>query len=62
MLISSCCSANPKLIDDRGADTSDIGICSSCGEHCNYDEEVEEILPPINVNWNELGENFFNAK
>ena len=58
MLVSNCCSATPAPIDNRGADTSDIGICSKCGEHCSYDEVQ---VTQVNVDWNELSKKFFSA-
>ena len=39
-LISDCCGASPRGNGDN--DLSDIGICSDCGEHCEYIEEDEE--------------------
>lgn len=34
---SSCCGAAP--VSNGDSDTSDYGICSECGEHCDYDAE-----------------------
>jgi len=39
-LVSSCCGASPRGNGDN--DLSDIGICSECGEHCEYIEEGED--------------------
>lgn len=36
---SNCCGAPPKSNGD--CDTSDFGICSECGDHCDYDLECE---------------------
>lgn len=44
-LISDCCGACPMMVD-IDTDTSEIGICPECGEHCEYiddDEEEENI-------------------
>jgi hypothetical protein len=38
-LVSSCCGASPRGNGD--SDLSDIGICSECGEHCEYIEEED---------------------
>ena len=38
-LISDCCGASPRGNGDN--DLSDIGICSECGEHCEYIDEDE---------------------
>lgn len=32
--VSNCCCAPPRGNGDR--DSSDIGICAECGEHCEY--------------------------
>jgi hypothetical protein len=61
MLVSNCCSATPTPIDNRGADTSDIGICSKCLDHCSYEDDEEPVRPTTNADWNELSNSFFNA-
>lgn len=35
-MVSSCCGSSPK--DDL---FEEIGICSECGEHCEYEKEEE---------------------
>jgi len=37
--VSDCCGAEPKSNGD--CDTSDIGICSECGEYCSYGLDCE---------------------
>ena len=37
--ISDCCGAAPRGNGD--CDTSDIGICSDCGEYCEYGVECD---------------------
>lgn len=37
--ISNCCSSVPMSNGDF--DSSDIGICSECFEHCDYEQETE---------------------
>lgn len=37
--ISDCCGAEPYRNGD--GDTSDIGICPDCGEHCSYGVNCE---------------------
>ena len=32
--VSSCCGSKPYCNGD--SDTSDIGICPDCGDHCEY--------------------------
>jgi transcription initiation factor IIE alpha subunit len=43
--VSYCCGVPPRGNGD--CDTSDIGICPECGEHCEYvdmsDEETSEL-------------------
>jgi transcription initiation factor IIE alpha subunit len=43
--VSDCCAVPPRSNGD--SDTSDIGICPECGEHCEYvdmsDEETCEL-------------------
>ena len=34
MLTSDCCGASP-----QNDFQEEVGICSSCGEHCNYEKE-----------------------
>lgn len=34
--VSDCCGANPRGNGD--SDSSDIGICPDCGDHCEYIE------------------------
>ncbi len=38
--VSTCCGASPRSNGD--CDTSDFGICSECGDHCDYGVECEE--------------------
>jgi len=40
MVISSCCGAQPRGNGD--SDSSDIGICPDCGEHCEYIDAEDE--------------------
>ena len=37
---SNCCGVLPKGNGD--SDSSDLGICPECGEHCEYESECEE--------------------
>lgn len=37
--VSDCCGAPPKGNGD--CDTEDIGICSQCGDHCEYEERCD---------------------
>lgn len=50
MKISDCCGAPPTSNGDT--DLSEFGICSDCGEHCEYiddeDDEDEQIESDIN--------------
>jgi hypothetical protein len=39
-LVSDCCGASPRGNGDN--DLSDYGICSECGEYCEYIDEDEE--------------------
>jgi len=41
MYISNCCGAPPKGNGD--SDSSDIGICPECGNHCDYEDMPEEL-------------------
>ena len=40
MKLSNCCGAEPRgYSDESGAGdqtTEDLGVCSDCGEHCEY--------------------------
>ncbi len=38
--VSDCCGCPPKGNGD--SDTSDIGICPECGEHCEYVDMSEQ--------------------
>lgn len=40
LFISDFCGAEPRGNGD--SDSSDIGICSECGDHCEYGVECEE--------------------
>ncbi len=40
MKVSDCCGAPPKGNGDN--DMMDYGICSECGEHCEYINEEQE--------------------
>ena len=37
--VSDCCGASP--LSNGDSDTSDIGICPECGDHCSYDVKCE---------------------
>lgn len=39
-MISSCCGATPRNFDND-CDSTDIGICPQCGEHCDWEDEEE---------------------
>lgn len=39
LYVSSCCGAYPRGNGD--SDTSDYGICSDCGDHCEYGVKCE---------------------
>ena len=39
-LISDCCGACS--VSNGDSETSDIGICPECGDHCTYVEENDE--------------------
>ena len=38
MSYSNCCGASP-----RNEFEEEAGICSDCGEHCNYEEEEDYV-------------------
>lgn len=40
MKVSSCCGARPRSNGD--CDSSDLGICPECREHCEYEDEEDE--------------------
>ncbi len=40
ILVSDCCGAEP--LGNGDCDSSDIGICPECGEHCEYVELIDE--------------------
>ena len=39
--VSTCCGAAPKNFNND-CDSTDIGICPDCGEHCDFEKENEE--------------------
>jgi hypothetical protein len=41
MKVSECCGVSP--VGNGDCDTSDIGICPECGEHCEY--VTEDDIP-----------------
>ena len=41
MKASNCCGAAPRSFNGD-CDSSDLGICPSCKEHCEYEEQGEE--------------------
>ena len=43
MKISNCCGSAPRNYNND-CDSMDLGLCSQCGEHCEYEEEDEELL------------------
>lgn len=40
-VVSGCCGASPKNFNND-CDSTDIGICPACGEHCEFVPEEEE--------------------
>jgi hypothetical protein len=40
--VSSCCGCEPRGNGD--SDSSDIGICPDCGDHCDYVDSVEKKI------------------
>lgn len=38
--VSDCCGVPPRGNGD--SDTSDIGICPECGDHCEYVDMIED--------------------
>ena len=43
MKLSTCCGAAPRTFNDD-CDSEDIGICPSCGDHCDFVTEDEMRL------------------
>ncbi len=43
MKYSNCCGVADTGISIDGPDFSDIGICPECKEHCEFEEEEEEV-------------------
>jgi hypothetical protein len=39
MKVSNCCGAYP--VGNGDIDSTDIGICPECGEHCEFENEDE---------------------
>ena len=39
-LVSDCCGASN--VSNGDCDTSDLGICPDCGDHCTYIESDED--------------------
>ena len=39
-VVSTCCGAAPKNFNND-CDSTDIGICPACGEHCDFQGEEE---------------------
>ena len=40
-LVSDCCGASPRSNGDN--DSVDYGICSECGEYCEYIDMDEDV-------------------
>jgi len=45
MKVSDCCGASP--LSNGDMDLIDLGLCSDCGDHCEYIEE-DEINQDLN--------------
>lgn len=43
--VSDCCGVPPRGNGD--SDTSDIGICPECGDHCEYVDMSEDDAPEL---------------
>jgi hypothetical protein len=43
--VSDCCGVPPRGNGD--SDTSDIGICSECGDHCEYVDMSEDDVTEL---------------
>ena len=43
--VSDCCGVPPRGNGD--CDTSDIGICPECGDHCEYVDMTEDEAPEL---------------
>jgi len=43
--VSDCCGVPPRGNGD--CDTSDIGICPECGDHCEYVDMTEDDAPEL---------------
>jgi len=42
-LYSDCCGAAPKAFGDYDSDSTDIGICPECGEHCTFEPDPDDL-------------------
>ena len=40
-VMSSCCGAAPRNFNND-SDSTDIGICPACGEHCEFTTDEDE--------------------
>lgn len=56
--VSDCCGVPPRGNGD--SDTSDIGICPECGDHCEYvdmsEDEASELTDDQKMYYYELAE------
>jgi transcription initiation factor IIE alpha subunit len=55
--VSDCCAVPPRSNGD--SDTSDIGICPECGDHCeyvDYSEEEPELTDEQKMYYYEIAE------
>jgi transcription initiation factor IIE alpha subunit len=56
--VSDCCAVPPRSNGD--SDTSDIGICPECGDHCEYvdmsEDDTQELTDDQKMYYYEIAE------